>query len=63
MAATADDAGQGQNISYVGFGTDRRWHCLTQTYLRAWHYEALDRRVKERDFPVILLLLDGKSCP
>ena len=24
-------------VSYVGFGTDRRRHCLTQTHLRAWH--------------------------
>ena len=27
------------------------------------YYEALDRRVKQHDFPVVLLLLDGQSAP
>ena len=27
------------------------------------YYEALDRRVKQQDFPVVLLLLDGQSAP
>jgi formylglycine-generating enzyme required for sulfatase activity len=27
------------------------------------YYEALDRRVKQRDFPVVLVLLDGQSAP
>jgi hypothetical protein len=27
------------------------------------YYEAYDRRVKERDFPIILLLLDGRPAP
>ena len=27
------------------------------------YYEALDRRVKQHDFPVILVLLDGQSAP
>src|SRR6266567_3778063 len=27
------------------------------------YYEALDRRVKQPDFPVVLLLLDGQSAP
>jgi formylglycine-generating enzyme required for sulfatase activity len=27
------------------------------------YYEALDRRVKQRDFPVILVLLDGQPAP
>jgi formylglycine-generating enzyme required for sulfatase activity len=27
------------------------------------YYEAYDRRVKERDFPVVLVLLDGQSAP
>jgi formylglycine-generating enzyme required for sulfatase activity len=27
------------------------------------YYEALDRRVKERDFPVVVLLLDGQQAP
>src|SRR5215813_5700347 len=27
------------------------------------YYEALDRRVKQHDFPVVLLLLDGQAAP
>src|SRR5215813_2538677 len=27
------------------------------------YYEALDRRVKQQDFPVVLLLLDGQPAP
>jgi conflict system STAND superfamily ATPase len=27
------------------------------------HYEALDRRVKENDFPVVLVLLEGQPAP
>src|ERR1700756_4020446 len=27
------------------------------------YYEALDRRVKEHDFPVVLVLLDGQPAP
>src|SRR5262249_8683052 len=27
------------------------------------YYEALDRRVKHQDFPVVLLLLDGEPAP
>src|SRR6476619_4754740 len=27
------------------------------------YYEALDRRVKQQDFPVVLMLLDGQSAP
>jgi hypothetical protein len=27
------------------------------------YYEALDRRVKEHDFPVVLVLLDGQQAP
>jgi hypothetical protein len=27
------------------------------------YYEAYDRRVKERDFPIILILLEGQSAP
>src|SRR6516165_8997062 len=27
------------------------------------YYEALDRRVREHDFPVVLVLLDGQSAP
>ena len=27
------------------------------------YYEALDRRAKERDFPVVLVLLDGQPAP
>src|SRR6266446_7704152 len=27
------------------------------------YYEALDRRVKQHDFPVVLVLLDGQSAP
>src|SRR6516165_7946995 len=29
----------------------------------AEYYEAIDRRVKEQDFPVILVLLDGQAAP
>ena len=27
------------------------------------YYEALDRRVKQQDFPVVLVLLDGQPAP